>query len=285
MAEPRSPEITRALEEVLVEILTHLGRYAEHMVVVGGMGTYLLIRDHVGPEGYIGTRDIDLLVNPSEIPGTVYARISEILSDHGFQQKKDLLGKPIPSIFVRTKLLPGEGVWDEEIDFLAPEYGGSGRKRRHQRVQDLLARKVRGGDLALEGAMTVPVRGVLPSGAPQTRSIRVASPASLLVMKAVTFGDRKEDKDAYDIVMLLRHAPGGLDSAVEYFTVHGSHGLVREAVRVLEEAFGGSDSIGPAGAASSMGATGPEVRAQDRQLAFEVVQRFLKRIWRGGGAP
>lgn len=54
MADRRSPEMTRALEEVLIEILTHLGRYAQQMVVVGGMGTYLLIRDHVGPEGYIG---------------------------------------------------------------------------------------------------------------------------------------------------------------------------------------------------------------------------------------
>ena len=50
------------------------------------------------------------------------------------------------------------------MDLLAGEYEGTGKSHRTQRMQDVLARKARGCDLAFDMVMEVPIEGVLPGG-------------------------------------------------------------------------------------------------------------------------
>jgi hypothetical protein len=107
---------------------------------------------------HIGSVDIDIAVDPRLVSPDEYASIVERLERQGYRQRLNKLGQPIPFIFEReVELGEGRGTHVIEIDFLAPEYGGTGKRQRHQRIQpDLLARKARGCDLS--------IRSVGPAG-------------------------------------------------------------------------------------------------------------------------
>ena len=51
-----------------------------------------------------------------------------------------------------------------EVDLLAGEYEGTGPRHRTQKFDDVLARKVRGADLAFESFTEVELQGELPEG-------------------------------------------------------------------------------------------------------------------------
>ncbi len=53
------------------------------------------------------------------------------------------------------------------------EYGGTGKSRRTQVVQDVRARKARGCDLAFESYVTVTIEGELPGGGVDRVSVKV----------------------------------------------------------------------------------------------------------------
>ena len=112
------------------------------------------------------------------------------------------------------------------MDLLAGEYEGTGRAHRHQRIQGIFARKVRGCDLAFKMASKVSIDGMLPDGGKDSVTIRVASVVPFLLMKGIALNERLKEKAAYDIYYCLRNYPGGLDALVEEFRPHVNHGLV-----------------------------------------------------------
>ena len=77
-----------------------------------------------------------------------------------------------------------------QVDFVSGEYAGTGKGRRHQKIQDLMVRKVRGCDLAFDMAQEVTVEGNLPGGQLDTVNIRVVSVVPFLIMKGMALDDR-----------------------------------------------------------------------------------------------
>ena len=80
--------------------------------------------------------------------------------------------------------------YDVEVDFLSGEYGGTTRKHRTQKVQDMLVRKARGSDLVFTRATEISLSGSLPDGGVDQVRVRVASIAPFLVMKAMALSSR-----------------------------------------------------------------------------------------------
>jgi hypothetical protein len=70
-----------------------------------------------------------------------------------------------------------------EVDFLAAEYRGTGRKHRTQSVQDIRARKVRACDLVFQEPVEITIEGYLPNGGEDMAQIRVAAAVPFLMMK------------------------------------------------------------------------------------------------------
>lgn len=137
---------------VLLEFFTILGEYRESLVLVGGWTAAMIISEP--EEKHIGTTDIDVIVDFRQIPDTAYETILRLLNDRGYRQDEHIQHR-----FLR-ELDDGREV---AIDFLAGEYGGTGRSRRHQRVQDVKARKARGGDLVFDNCVNLTLRGELSS--------------------------------------------------------------------------------------------------------------------------
>lgn len=275
-------EIARLSLSVYLELMTILGAYREALVLVGGWAPYFIL-ERFGREDtdfrHIGSVDIDIAVNPRLVSPDEYASIVERLKRRGYRQRLDKLGQPIPFIFER-EIEPGEGRPPHiiEVDFLAPEYGGTGRKHRHQRIQDdLLARKARGCDIVFDHCFDYELKGSLPSGAENTVKVKIADLVGCLTMKGIVLGERYHEKDAYDIYSVVTYYKGGPRSAAQEVKPHLGNSLVREGIDNIAEKFQSIRSVGPTGVGDFLAADSAE---RDRFIAdaFVSVREFIKAL-------
>lgn len=270
----RAVEATR---RVLLELARVLGEYGDHIVLVGGWVPELLAPG----AGHVGSTDVDLALDHVALSDTGYARLRNLLERAGYRNDPDPARE---FVFYRDVTLGDGGTPDPvvvELDLLAAEYGGSGRRRRSQTVQGTRPRKARGADLAFQRDLSVQVSldGTLPDGRLARSHIRVAGPVPFLVTKAAALALRDKPKDAYDVWFLLRHHPAGLDGVVAAVAEHAEHGLVREAIIRLGDAFASVDHHGPVDVARFLGLTaGTDAYDQARQDAFQRVATLLSRI-------
>jgi hypothetical protein len=147
---------TEGAKTVMLEIVRILGEYKDHMAIVGGWVPELLLTD--AEQMHVGSIDVDIALNHFTIDDDVYRSITDHLKRAGYKEGEQ------PYKFFRAISIRGEEVI-VEVDFLAGQYGGTGKGRRHQRVQDLKVRKARGCDLVFDMTEQVKIEGHLPSGA------------------------------------------------------------------------------------------------------------------------
>lgn len=137
-------EAVQAAKSVLIELMHLLGKYRDDIVLIGGWVPELLLPRE--PYPHVGSMDIDLALNHLKIQDG-YKRIEELLISRGYNQEESRH----PYIFFRNVLV-NEQIIRVQVDLLSGEYEGTGKSRRHQVVQGMKARKVRGCDLAFDMA-------------------------------------------------------------------------------------------------------------------------------------
>lgn len=275
-------EIARLSLSVYLELMTILGAYRDALVLVGGWAPYFIL-ERVGREGtdfqHIGSVDIDIAVNPRLVSPDEYASIAERLERRGYHQRLNRLGQPIPFIFEReVERGEGRGTHVIEVDFLAPEYGGTGKRQRHQRIQpDLLARKARGCDVAFDHYFDHELTGILPNSAENTVRVKIADLVGCLTMKGIVLGERYHEKDAYDVYTVITYYKGGPKGAAQEVGPHLGNSLVREGIANIAEKFQSIRSVGPAGVGHFLASDSVE---RDRLIAdaFVNVSEFIKAL-------
>ena len=267
-----------ACRSVLVELAHVLGGFRDHIVVIGGWVPALLFPAAEVP--HVGSLDIDLALDFRRIPDVAYKTILTALRAGGFVQDH---GQPFR--FYRTASGPEKSEMTVEIDLMAGEYGGTGRGRRTQRVQDVRARKARGCDLAFEDSVLVSIEGVWPDGAKDKVTFRVAGLVPFLVMKGMALHDRKKEKDAYDIWYCIDRYAGRLETLAGAFAPFMKNSLAREGLGKIRVAFASIDHIGPKWVADFLQASDREEREIIIRRAFEATKAFLDLLeieaWRG----
>lgn len=269
---------TRAVEaarRVLIELPRVLGEYEGELAVVGGWVPDLLMPGR----GHIGSSDVDLALDHDSLQEQRYGTIKALLERSGYRPDPDR-----NFIFYREVAL-NDGYDPDpllvEVDLVAAEYGVAGKSRDSQPVQDVRARKARGADLVFDRDLVevVEIDGWLPNGARFTSRVRVAGPLAFLVMKANAIVHRDKSKDSYDVWFLLNNHPAGLNGLAEAVAGHVDHGLVREALIHLENAFASVDHVGPWAVAGFLELK-PETEEYDqkRQDAYQKVRYLLDRV-------
>ncbi|MBI3596137.1 MAG: nucleotidyl transferase AbiEii/AbiGii toxin family protein [Nitrospirae bacterium] len=282
-----APDETAASISVLVELATALGAYREDIILVGGWVPYFLVHGNqktFQPDSvraaalqsafHIGSLDIDLALNIRTIREPRYQAISRILEQRGYRSR----GTDSPFSFVRKTQTPKGIPTEIQVDFLAPEYGGTGKRRRHQRVQDLLAHKAHGCDLAFEHFLDREIEATLPEGGVAKARIRMADVLPCLAMKAFALRDRLKEKDAYDIYMVCKHYPGSPESVVRAVKPHVANGLVREALSILTDRFNRPEAMGPVAVATFLEVRDPTLREIRIRDVYETVQDVVQRV-------
>jgi hypothetical protein len=226
----------KAAYSVLLEVVRILGEYRDNIVLIGGWVPQFLFQNK--SELHIGSIDVDLALDHKRISDEGYKGINDLLLDRGYQPGKQ------PFIFHRTVNIEGSEV-SVQVDLLSGEYEGTGKSHRHQRVQEIRARKVRGCDLAFNDPIGLTIEGNLPGGAKDSAVIRVASIVPFLIMKAIVLDERLKEKDAYDIYYCLKQYSDKLDELVADFRPHLKNGLIQEGLAKLAKNFASEEHTGP----------------------------------------
>jgi len=259
----------KAAHSVLIEVVRVLGEYRDNIVLIGGWVPEFLFQNK--SELHTGSIDVDLALDHKRISDEGYKCINDLLLDRGYQPGKQ------PFIFHRKVNIEGTEV-NVQLDLLSGEYEGTGKSHRHQRVQEIRARKVRGCDLAFNDPIELTIEGVLPGGAKNSAVIRVASIVPFLIMKAIVLDDRLKEKDAYDIYYCLKQYSDRLDELVAKFRPHLNSGLIREGLAKLARNFASEEHTGPKFVAAFEEITDEEDRIQMERDAFERVNYLLQEL-------
>lgn len=268
--DPRDdPASVVAADRVLLELWTILAGFADAMTIVGGSAPPLLTGDRPD-DPYIGTLDVDLVVDPISVPDEVYRTIAELLRGRGYVQLDQ------PFRWLRAVEIDRRSI-DVEVDLLAPATPRSGTGHRHERIGgEPLARRTEGAELVRSGHVEREIAGVLPDGRHHRVAVRVATPAALVILKALAMGQRDKPKDAYDIDYVLRHiGVGEVAAGIQEF---GAIEPVKKAVSILAERFDTIDAIGPTSVALyRRGALGSAEADQAQAFAYARVEQLLAR--------
>ncbi len=272
-----TPDEIEACIIAMRDLFTYLKPYRDQMVLVGGWVPFFLLEKYHANDyiPHTGSLDIDIALDASSIPNTAYQTILDILEEKGFSNRKDRLGKGIPASFLKKVVLENGKEIEVQIDFLAPWYGGTSKKKRHQIIQDMLARRGRGIDLVFGHTESVRLSGKLSNKAQIELEIKVANVVACFIMKGIALGERTSDKDAYDLYMVARHYKKGPESMLSELAVLRNHRLMKEAVRNIGEQFKDINSFGPVSVAEFMGINDEEEYERITRDAFEVLEFII----------
>jgi len=262
-------EKVRAARSVLLELVHLLGEYQEEIALVGGWVPEILLPVQEKP--HVGSMDIDLALDHRKLKEEGYKTIRELLLNRGYQQGEH------PYIFYRQITVEGAEV-RVEVDFLSGEYQGTGKSHRHQKIQDILARKARGCDLVFDMQKEMTFEGELPGGAKDSVTIRVATIVPFFIMKGIALDDRLKEKDAWDIYYCIQNYPNGIDGLVEEFRPHMHHGLVREGLEKIAKHFSSETHLGPKFVADFEELTDLYAREILQRDAYEKVNYLLEKL-------
>lgn len=192
-------EQVEAAHSVLLELMRLLGEYRDEIVLVGGWVPALILSE--GEDKHIGSIDVDLAFKHDTLQEPAYQTIKGLLQSRGYVEGKQ------PFIFHRTVKV-GDSIIEVEVDLLAGEYGGTGKRHRTQKIQDVRARKARGCELALEMATEVRIDGTLPGGGKDSAKVRVATIVPFICHEGHGTAWTRQRKGRLGHLLLHKKLPG-----------------------------------------------------------------------------
>lgn len=258
----------KACKAVLLELVHLLGEIKDEMVIIGGWAPTFLFPHSDDP--HVGSLDIDVALDFSKIPDDTYQTLLKAFLKRGYTQDKEQ-----PFRFFRKVKIEGAEPINVEVDLMAGEYGGTGKGRRTQKVQDIRARKARGCDLAFDASITVTLEGELPDGGKDKVSFKVAGIVPFLVMKGMAMFERMKEKDAYDIYYCVEHYSGGVEGLAAEFRPHIKNKLIIEGLQKIRSKFASIEHIGPKWVADFLEVTEKEDRDIIMRRAYEKMSQLL----------
>lgn len=222
---------------------TKLGDLMDDLVVVGGLVPSLLVEQEAGDpalDRHVGTMDLDIGLAAALLDQGRYREISDRLRRSGFAPDENESGRPTRQ---RWKFEAHEKV---TIDFLMPptspdDRGGSLRDLE----PDFAAVIAPGLHLAFSDRRRLSLSGQTIVGEDATREIWVCGPGAFVVLKALAFGLRGENKDAYDLFYVLRNYGGDLNDVVEHLSPLLDDENTRKAIEILQRDFLSANGVGP----------------------------------------
>lgn len=224
-------------------IATKLGDLMDELVVVGGLVPSLLIDQGALPEdtsAHVGTVDLDVGLKLALLDEGRYRTLTERLREARFTQDETEEGRATRQRWRIT------GLGSVTVDFLIPpspatDQGGTLRDIE----KDFAAIIAPGLKLAFQDRRRVRIDGTTIFGEKATREVWVCGPGAFVVLKALAFLGRGENKDAYDLYYLVRNFGGGVEDVAACLRPLLGDGEARKALQVLRDDFLDHGGVGP----------------------------------------
>lgn len=251
-----------------------LGDLANDLCIVGGLVPSMICDAPIDPSAlddgaHVGTNDLDVALEVSVLDDEHYKEIASRLRTCGFGADRKPNGE-------RTRQ---RWRWREQqvtIDFLIPPAAGvdPDAVRVQDLEEDFAALVVKPLALAFQEPVARTLRGRTLEGDEIERSVRFCGPAAFVALKAFALRMRGAQKDAYDLVYVLRHWPDGIGDVATRMAAHARRepDLVAEVLALLDCEFATDRSQGPRAASRFHDGTVDAERVAD---AFGAARDFL----------
>lgn len=230
---PGSLELVRS---VCLYVATKLGDLADDMVLVGGLVPSILI-DQDGKDRHVGTTDLDLGLALALLDEERYREVARRLRDAGFAPDTNEEGQPTRQRW---------RIEEATVDFLIAPADTSRRGGSIQSLEaDFAALITPGLELAFQDRERRTLAGRTIRGEKAQRDIWVCGPGAFVVLKALAFGSRGENKDAYDLYYVMKHFGGNLSDVASRLTPLLVAPEAQQALGILNRDFRHPDGVGP----------------------------------------
>ena len=253
-------------------VATKLGDLSDDVVVVGGLVPSLLIAQDalpVGAEPHVGTMDLDIGLTLALLDEGRYGALTERLRRAGFSADLNEEGNLTRQ---RWKIENDEKV---TVDFLIqPSLPDDVGGKLRDIEQDFAAVIAPGLHLAFQDRTKVTLSGKTIKGERATRDIWVCGARAYIVLKALAFKLRGENKDAYDLFYVLGNYGENASAIVQQLEPLRTDPATIQAVDVLRRDFTSHDGLGPMRVAKFL-TGGPDDTIQADVVGF--IDAFLRR--------
>jgi len=248
MAKPRTAagygatHVTKVREACLY-LATKVGDLLGELVIVGGLVPSLIVdQKQEGLQRHIGTLDLDLDVGMelAILEEGRYAELTERLRAAGFGPDTNERGNITRQ---RWKI---DGPPKVTLDFLVAPTRPDDEGGHLRNLQDDFAAVIAPGlQLAFRDSKTVRLAERTIRGERAERSVLVCGAGAFVVMKALAFRNRGENKDAYDLSYVVRNYGAGVGDVAGLLAPLMEEPDAKKAVEFLREDFATIDSLGP----------------------------------------
>jgi hypothetical protein len=238
-------EQAELVRQTCLYVATKLGDLLDELVVVGGLVPSLLIPEESvtrSEDIHVGTMDLDLGLSLALLDTERYEGLTARLRQAGFEPDVNEVGNPT---FQRWKI-EASGHPKVTVDFVIPPSldEDKGGKIRHIE-KDFAAVITPGLHLAFQDRRKISLVGSTILGEKASREIWVCGPGSFVVLKALAFGTRGENKDAYDLYYVIRNYGSSVDELLEHLNPMLHEHETQEALQILRRDFSDPDGVGP----------------------------------------
>ncbi len=243
-------------------VATKLGDLMDELVVVGGLVPSLLIdqknKDREA-EFHAGTLDLDLGISLTILGEGRYRALTNRLRKAGFSPDTNEAGNPTLQRWIFR---------DVTVDFLIQPTLQSDRGGRLRYIEpDFAALIAPGLHLAFQDRQPVILSGKTILGEKAKRRILVCGPGAFIILKALAFDLRGENKDAYDLFYMVRNYGSNLDDVASRLKPLLGDKSAKNAIGILKRDFLDHDGLGPRRVAEFM-AGGPDEALQADVVGF-----------------
>jgi hypothetical protein len=257
-----------AARRVIAEIADLLRTFGDATVLVGGWVPEL---SFPGAEpAHVGSLDVDLLLNPDQLPPALAKELAKALENHGYRRTE-----PPFKLVKAIRVDDGEPV-AVELDLLIPT--GAPMWRTGRGAAGLRPAPAAGAKLALRSTQRALLEIRAPGGLLTHVEVTIPTAGAWLVMKAHALAGREKEKDAYDIVFCLRNLPQGAAVVAGELSPFLHLPDVRRALEILRERFRSPEDSGPRAFSRFESPADADERAFLARDAYERVQTLLRAL-------
>jgi len=230
------------VKETCLYIATVLEDYMEQAVIVGGLVPSILIDQKNLPDGadtHVGTIDLDLGLTLAIFDEKRYQAITDRLRSAKFSPDVNEQGNLTRQ---RWKI---EEAGKVTIDFLVPPVSEDDEGGQIKDIEkDFAAVITPGLELAFKDRIKIALEGYTIFGENAKRDVYVCGPGAFVVLKALAFRKRGENKDAYDLYYHIRNYGSSVEDIAETLKPLLHEKEAKEAIKILNEDFTSNDSVG-----------------------------------------
>ena len=267
-------EIVRA---TCLYVATKLDDMMDDLVIVGGLVPSLIVDQSALPEdvdAHVGTMDLDVGLKLALLDEGRYRKLTLRLRDAGFVMDTNDAGNATRQRWAIT------GAGTATVDFLIqPSLAGDKGGKLRNLEPDFAAIIVPGLRCAFQDRQRVTLDGRTIFNEKATRDVWACGAGAYVVLKALAFDSRGENKDAYDLYYVVRNFGSGInDVAARLLPLLGDPD-VQTALSILRRDFLDPEMVGPSRVAAFLSG------GRDDELQADVagfVSQLLDRIGKAG---